>query len=73
MLDEVYVAMATNSDQLRVMNLETHDCASVMGHKDIILCVDVHVDGNGNTFIATSSKDTHIRVWTVNRNQGHVD
>eukprot|EP00121_Abeoforma_whisleri_P014053 Awhi_evm1s12962 len=71
MLDETYMTVATNSEQLRIMNLETHDCASVLGHKDIILCVDVSHDGQ---YITTSSKDTEIRVWKVLRSDnGHIE
>ncbi|EDO32893.1 predicted protein [Nematostella vectensis] len=57
-----HLAVVTNSNQLRLYNLETLDCRMVEGHSKMILCLDVCADG---TKIVTGSKDHTVRVWDV--------
>ena len=51
--DERCLAVATNSSQLRVYNLDTMDCQLLTGHSNIIMALDVSRDG---TMLVTGSK-----------------
>ncbi|KAI7867670.1 WD40-repeat-containing domain protein [Spinellus fusiger] len=60
--DETHLAAATNSEQLRVYNVETQDCDLVYGHTDMIICLDRSNDGE---VLVTGSKDKTARVWKI--------
>lgn len=62
-LEQKHLAVATNTEQLRLYDTENLNCELAYGHKDIILCVVVH---NSGCIIATGSKDNSARVWAVN-------
>ncbi|KAJ2777307.1 U3 small nucleolar RNA-associated protein [Coemansia interrupta] len=61
--DQKYLAVATNTEQLRIYNTDDINCELAYGHKDIILCLGVH---NSCRIIATGSKDNSALVWVVN-------
>ncbi|KAI8394307.1 WD40-repeat-containing domain protein [Radiomyces spectabilis] len=61
--NETHLAAATNSEQLRVYNVETQDCDLVYGHKDMIICLARSTDGE---VLVTGSKDKTARVWKIN-------
>ena len=56
------IVAATNSADLRVVNLGTFDCELIAGHSDIVLAVDASPDGK---WIASVSKDRTTRVWVL--------
>ncbi len=56
------VVVATNSEQLRVFDLDTFDASLVGGHADTILALDVSPDGR---FVATAAKDGTARCVAV--------
>ncbi|KAJ1797476.1 U3 small nucleolar RNA-associated protein, partial [Coemansia sp. RSA 2399] len=58
-----HLAVATNTEHIRVYNTKTLNCELAYGHKDTILCLDVHEDGY---IMATGSKDNTAMVWMVN-------
>ncbi|KAJ2556893.1 U3 small nucleolar RNA-associated protein [Coemansia sp. RSA 1933] len=58
-----HLAVATNTEHIRVYNTKSLNCELAYGHKDIILCLDVHEDG---FIMATGSKDNTAMVWMVN-------
>jgi len=56
------VAVATNSAQVRMFDLETFSCTILDGHTATVLCVDVSPCGR---FLATCGKDKTMRLWNV--------
>ncbi|PVU86909.1 hypothetical protein BB559_006336 [Furculomyces boomerangus] len=58
-LNQTHLAVATNSELLRIYDTDTLRCQLVDGHKDIVLSIDAHPK-----YFATSSKDYTARVWT---------
>eukprot|EP00124_Ichthyophonus_hoferi_P004237 Ihof_evm1s443 gene=Ihof_evmTU1s443 len=69
-LDDEYLVVATNSEQLRMLRLDDHSCYVVRGHEGIVLAVDVSMDGQ---HVITSSKDTTLRLWRcVKDDEGNV-
>ncbi|KAK9764386.1 U3 small nucleolar RNA-associated protein 13, variant 2 [Basidiobolus ranarum] len=60
--DESHLAVATNSEQIRVFDLEKFDCNILYGHSDIVLCMDERRDAG---FFVSGSKDNTARIWSV--------
>ncbi|KAI9473051.1 WD40-repeat-containing domain protein [Coemansia mojavensis] len=61
--EQKHLAVATNTEQLRIYNTSNHHCELAYGHKDIILALDVHDNG---AIVATGSKDNTACVWAIN-------
>lgn len=60
--DQSLLAVATNSEQVKVFERRTKNCQILTGHSGIVLSLDASHDGNT---IVTSSKDSSIRVWQL--------
>jgi U3 small nucleolar RNA-associated protein 13 len=54
------IAVATNSAQVRLFELETFSCDVLDGHTATVLCVDVSPCGR---YLATCGKDKTMRIW----------
>ena len=52
--------MATNSDLIRVYDLNRSDTALLEGHDDVVLCLDKSTDGS---ILFSGSKDKTARIW----------
>lgn len=61
------LAVATNSEQVKIFDRHSFDCQVLPGHSGIVLCLDASSDGKT---LATSSKDSSIRVWRLDHS-GH--
>ena len=55
------LAVATNSEQVKVFDRSTLDCRVLAGHSGIVLCLDVSEE----RLLATSSKDNTVRLWRL--------
>jgi len=74
------IAVATNSEHIRLFDSSTMSCVgSLAGHKDTVLALDtIQLPGTGQSLLVSGSKDATLRVWTVPEGrcvavgQGHV-
>jgi len=60
---ENHLAVATNSNHVKVYNLETMDCTLLKGHTDLVMALATS-RANLNILV-TSSKDNSVRVWRM--------
>ncbi|SCZ89796.1 BZ3500_MvSof-1268-A1-R1_Chr9g10598 [Microbotryum saponariae] len=58
--DESHLAVATNSDLIRVYDLARFNTSLLEGHNDVVLCLARSTDGS---VLASGSKDKTARVW----------
>lgn len=56
------IAVATNSEQIRLINRETLSCELLSGHTDIVMALAVSPDGK---WLVSASKDRTARLWDV--------
>lgn len=68
--EETHLAVAANSEQIRVFNLKEFECDLVYGHSDIVICLDRNTDG---TLMASGSKDNTAKVWTLDLENEDAD
>lgn len=57
---ESHLAVATNSDLIRVYDLERFNTTLLEGHEDVVLCLAKSSDGE---LLVSGSKDKTARVW----------
>jgi U3 small nucleolar RNA-associated protein 13 len=60
------LAVATNSDQLKILKINDFSCEVLEGHQGTIITLDVCSTGR---FVVTGSKDRTARVWDIVSNQ----
>jgi len=60
--DQTHLAVATNSSEWKVYNLDTMNCQLLEGHTDIVLSLEVNDRGD---MLVTGSKDNSMRVWKM--------
>jgi U3 small nucleolar RNA-associated protein 13 len=64
--EPTHLAVATNSEHIRLFDAATLGCtATLVGHTDIVLCLDAARLPGGRTLLASGSKDAGVRVWTA--------
>eukprot|EP00741_Cyanophora_paradoxa_P003445 tig00000704_g3346.t2 len=59
-----YVAVATNSEHVKLLDLKTRNCQVLVGHTGIVLSLAVAVDGQ---LLASAGKDNTVRVWSLTK------
>lgn len=59
---EGLLAVATNSEQVKVFDRNSFSCQLLSGHSGIVLALDATTDGS---LLATSSKDNTVRLWSL--------
>lgn len=65
-LKENLLAVATNSEFLKIYDLNTWDCKLLKGHTDLVICLSSFTDKHSNkSYLASSSKDNTIRLWRI--------
>ncbi|KAJ3007895.1 Transducin (beta)-like 3 [Thoreauomyces humboldtii] len=58
--EDSHLAVVTNTEQVRVYDLDTMDCEILYGHKEIVMCVDRSHEG---TLLVSGSRDHSAVVW----------
>lgn len=56
------LAVATNSEELKIFDVHTLDCMITRGHTDMILALDTTCDGR---FLISGAKDHTARIWQI--------
>ncbi|KAL4151729.1 hypothetical protein PRNP1_008670 [Phytophthora ramorum] len=56
------LAVATNSEQIRLLNRNTLSCDLLSGHTDIVMALSVSPDGR---WLVSASKDRTARLWDL--------
>ncbi|RLN95089.1 hypothetical protein BBJ28_00000119 [Nothophytophthora sp. Chile5] len=56
------LAVATNSEQIRLLDRETLSCELLSGHTDIVMALAVSPDGR---WLVSASKDRSARLWDL--------
>ena len=59
---ESHIAVATNSEEVKVFERENGSCQLLSGHSGIVLGMSASSDGR---VIATGSKDNTVRLWKM--------
>lgn len=67
---ESSLAVATNSEQVKVFERNSFSCQLLSGHSGIVLALDASADG---ALLATSSKDNTIRLWSRDNVSGNFE
>ena len=60
-----WALIATNSNQMRLLNLHNFDTDTLGGHSDLVLGIDISPSGN---FIVSVSSDCTMRIWSIDLN-----
>ncbi|KAI9289951.1 WD40-repeat-containing domain protein [Umbelopsis sp. AD052] len=68
--DDQHLAVATNSEQIRVFNVETQDCDIIYGHSDTVICLERSKDGS---VLVSGSKDKTARLWRIDTDAEEYD
>jgi U3 small nucleolar RNA-associated protein 13 len=63
-LSDTQVVLCSNSETIKVVDLETNNCQVVRGHTDIVVCLDVFTY-EGVKYVVSGGKDNTIRLWKV--------
>lgn len=66
-LSDTQLLLCSNSETLKVFNLETNTCQLVYGHSDIIVCIDTFDDGR---WFLSGCKDNTVRLWENSEEKG---
>nr|KAJ3414557.1 Transducin (beta)-like 3 [Polyrhizophydium stewartii] len=61
--DDRHLAVVTNTEQIRVYNVDTRDCEIIYGHSDTVLSIAASPDAR---LMVTGSKDHTAIVWLAN-------
>ena len=59
---ESHIAVATNSEEVKVFRRDTGSCQLLSGHSGIVLALSSTHDGH---VLATGSKDNMVRLWRM--------
>ena len=62
---ESHVAVATNSEEVKVFERESGSCQLLSQHSGVVLSLSSSLDGK---LLATGSKDNTLRLWKIDAN-----
>jgi len=64
---EDYLVVANNSEQVKVFHRQSSNCQFLVGHRGVVLSLDVSPDG---CTLVTGSKDNSVRMWRLDEDSG---
>ncbi|BBN19124.1 U3 small nucleolar RNA-associated protein 13 [Marchantia polymorpha subsp. ruderalis] len=65
-VDSTRLAVATNLEQVRIYDMESMACLQeLVGHTDIVLCLDTCFTSSGQPLLVSSGKDNSARLWDL--------
>eukprot|EP00842_Homolaphlyctis_polyrhiza_P003866 jgi/Hompol1/4480/HPOL_003675-RA len=67
---DTHLAVITNTEQIRVYDIETRNCDIVYGHSDTVLSVASSADGK---YMITGSKDHSATIWKLDMSQSRLE
>lgn len=62
LVESDFAVLCSNSETLKVYNMQTGNVELYPGHSDIILCIDTYAKGD-QSLVLTGAKDNQIRLW----------
>ncbi|CAG8464371.1 1252_t:CDS:10 [Acaulospora colombiana] len=68
--EESHLAVATNTEQIRLYDVQSFNCNIIYGHKDIVICLARSYDGK---MLISGSKDRTARIWNIDVNNETAD
>ncbi len=71
--NENLLALATNNEFIKIYDMNTWNCRLLKGHNDLVISLAVFTNRNNNSgilvdYLASSSKDSTIRLWKISTN-----
>lgn len=67
-----YVLLCSNSETIKLLNLETRQTELYKGHSDIVLCLDIVVCSDDHTgtkedhaLFLSGAKDNSVKLWEL--------
>ncbi|KAJ3073761.1 U3 small nucleolar RNA-associated protein 13 [Podochytrium sp. JEL0797] len=64
--EESFLAVASNSEQIKIMDLEGSNTEILYGHSNVVVCLDRSKDGR---LLASGSKDNSSLIWGYNEEE----
>ncbi|CAG8456086.1 278_t:CDS:10 [Diversispora eburnea] len=67
--NESHLAIATNTEQIRLYDINSFNWNIIYGHTDIIICL---AKSNDNKILISGSKDNTARIWGIDLNSQEI-
>ncbi len=61
--DSKFALLCSNSETIKLLNMETRQIELYTGHDDIVLCLDVYDQENDKALFLSGAKDNTIKLW----------
>ena len=58
-----YALLCSNSETLKLLNMESRQIELYQGHSDIVLCLDVVSSDDEHAIFLSGAKDSTIKLW----------
>jgi len=58
-----FALLCSNSETIKLLNMETRQIELYTGHTDIVLCLDVYDQGKDQALFLSGAKDNTIKLW----------
>ena len=69
--DGSLIAVATNSELIKIYNTNNWNCQLLKGHSDIVICLNSYYKSKAS-YLLSSSKDSTIRLWKQENEESQI-